>query len=129
MLCNGSIANVEVQKIGCRFPGERCACYSADLLLRQYRRVREESTKRFSYRNIKNVYTIIFFEKSPKAFHEFENVFIHHFEQGTDTGLKINLLQEYNFITFDIFQKTFTIKEYRASWRRGLRSCRWTIRR
>ena len=105
MLCNGSIANVEVQKIGYRFPGERCACYSADLLLRQYRRVREESTKRFSYRNIKNVYTIILFEKSPKAFHEFENVYIHHFEQATDTGLKINLLQEYNFIALDIFRK------------------------
>ena len=104
-LSDGSIANVEVQKIGYRFPGERCACYSADLLLRQYRRVREESTKRFSYRNIKNVYTIILFEKSPKAFHEFENVFIHHFEQGTDTGLKINLLQEYNFIALDIFRK------------------------
>jgi hypothetical protein len=104
-LSDGSIANVEVQKIGYRFPGERCACYSADLLLRQYRRVREESTKRFSYRNIKNVYTIILFEKSPKAFHEFENVYIHHFEQATDTGLKINLLQEYNFIALDIFRK------------------------
>lgn len=104
-LSDGSIANVEVQKIGYRFPGERCACYSADLLLRQYRRVREESQKRFSYRNIKNVYTIILFEKSPKAFHEFENVFIHHFEQATDTGLKINLLQEYNFIALDIFRK------------------------
>ena len=31
---NGSIANIEVQKIGYRFPGERAACYSADLLLR-----------------------------------------------------------------------------------------------
>lgn len=30
-----SIANVEVQKLGYRFPGQRCACYSADLLLRQ----------------------------------------------------------------------------------------------
>ena len=32
---DGSIANVEVQKIGYLFPGERSACYSADLLLRQ----------------------------------------------------------------------------------------------
>ena len=29
---DGSIANVEVQKIGYGFPGERSACYSADLL-------------------------------------------------------------------------------------------------
>lgn len=33
---DGSIANVEVQKIGYAFPGQRSACYSADLLLRQY---------------------------------------------------------------------------------------------
>ena len=38
-----SIANVEVQKLGYKFPGERAACYSSDLLLRQYkRREREE---------------------------------------------------------------------------------------
>ena len=32
-LADGSIANVEVQKIGYAFPGQRSACYSADLLL------------------------------------------------------------------------------------------------
>ena len=128
-LADGSITNVEVQKIGYRFPGERCACYSADLLLRQYRRVREDwdrkekerlsqsadetgyevtrpVRKRFSYQNIKNVYTIVLFEKSPEAFHEFQDTYLHHAEQKTDTGLKINLLQEYHFIALDIFRKT-----------------------
>ena len=38
---DGSIANVEVQKIGYLFPGQRSACYSSDLLLRQYKRVRQ----------------------------------------------------------------------------------------
>ena len=33
-LVDGSLANVEVQKIGYAFPGQRSACYSADLLLR-----------------------------------------------------------------------------------------------
>ena len=126
-LADGSITNVEVQKIGYRFLGERCACYSADLLLRQYRRVREDwdrkererlsalkeeyetirpVRKRFSYQNIKNVYTIVLFEKSPEAFHEFQDIYLHHAEQKTDTGLKINLLQEYHFIALDIFRKT-----------------------
>ncbi len=127
-LADGSITNVEVQKIGYRFPGERCACYSADLLLRQYRRVREDwdrkekerlsqsadetgyevtrpVRKRFSYQNIKNVYTIVLFEKSPEAFREFQDTYLHHAEQKTDTGLKINLLQEYHFIALDIFRK------------------------
>ena len=120
-LSDGSVANVEVQKIGYRFPGERCACYSADLLLRQYKRVREEwdrktaeevpVPRKFSYQCIKNVYTIILFEKSPEAFHEFQDVFFHHSEQKTDTGLKINLLQEYNFIALDIFRKNIYNKE------------------
>ena len=39
-LDNGSIVNIEVQKIGYAFPGERAACYSADLLLRQYGQIR-----------------------------------------------------------------------------------------
>ena len=30
---DGSLANLEVQKIGYLFPGERSACYSSDLLL------------------------------------------------------------------------------------------------
>ena len=40
---NGSIVNLEIQKNGYMFPGERSACYSADLLLRQYRRVRKKN--------------------------------------------------------------------------------------
>ena len=49
-LADGSIANVEVQKIGYAFPGQRSACYSADHLLRQYKKVRGEKGKHFDYR-------------------------------------------------------------------------------
>ena len=45
--------------------------------------------KRFSYQNIKNVYTIVLFEKSPESFHEFENIYLHHAEQI------IELLEKY----------------------------------
>ena len=40
---DGTLANIEVQKIGYAFPGARCACYSSDMLLRQYKRVRQRS--------------------------------------------------------------------------------------
>ena len=40
---DGTLANIEVQKIGYVFPGARCACYSSDMLLRQYKRVRQRS--------------------------------------------------------------------------------------
>lgn len=101
---DGSIANVEVQKVGYLFPGQRSACYSADLLLRQYKRVRSERKKKFSYRDIKSVYTIILFEKSPKEFQKFPENYYHFSEQKTDTGLKIELLQKYLFIPLDIFK-------------------------
>ena len=71
---DGSIANVEVQKIGYKFPGQRAACYSADLLLRQYKRVKDvaaENGKSFSYSSIKTVYTIVFFEQSPAEFKKY----------------------------------------------------------
>ena len=99
-----SIANVEVQKLGYKFPGERAACYSSDLLLRQYKRVKGEKGKKFSYRDIKKVYTIIFYEHSPAEFHRFPDRFIHRSSQKTDTGLEINLLQEFVFIPLDIFR-------------------------
>ena len=62
-----SIANVEVQKIGYLFAGQRSACYSADLLLRQYKH-------------------------------------IHRFSQKSDTGVEMELLQEYVYIPLDVFR-------------------------
>ncbi|MEQ3267863.1 PD-(D/E)XK nuclease family transposase [Dorea longicatena] len=73
---NGSIVNLEIQKNGYMFPGERSACYSADLLLRQYRRVRKKNKQegkktKSCYRDIKDVYTIVLFETSPSQLHKF----------------------------------------------------------
>ena len=103
-LTDGSIANVEIQKVGYAFPGQRSACYSADLLLRQYRQVRNQMTKEtFSYREISNVYTIVLFEKSTPEFHTFPDQYIHKFRQRSDTGLQIDLLQEFVFVALDIY--------------------------
>ena len=111
---DGSIANVEVQKVGYMFPGQRCACYSADLLLRQYKRVRDQSREhKFSYKDIKNVYTIVLYENSPKEFHLHENCYIHRAEQVVDSGLKLNLLQKYIFLPLDIFKKSHHNKPIR----------------
>ena len=103
-LADNSLANVEVQKIGYSFPGQRSACYSSDLLLRQYKRVKGEKKKAFSYKDIKSVYTIVFFETSIKEFHEYPQNYIHKFKQQSDTGLELELLQKYVFIPLDIFR-------------------------
>ena len=118
---DGSIANLEVQKVGYLFPGQRSACYSADLLLRQYKRVRGETRerKKFSYRDIKNVYTIVLFEKSPKEFYDYSEEYYHFFEQKSNTGLVIELLQKYLFIPLDIFRENkhnVDIREKRDAW-------------
>ena len=106
-LADTSLANVEVQKIGYRFPGQRSACYSSDLLLRQYKRVKGEKKKAFSYKDIKSVYTIVFFETSIKEFHEYPQNYIHKFKQQSDTGLELELLQKYVFIPLDIFRTIY----------------------
>ena len=103
-LADGSIANLEIQKIGYKFPGARSACYSADLLLRQYQRIRSKRKKKFSYREMKHVYTIVLFENSPKEFMEYSDSFIHRFEQQSNTGIQIDLLQKYVFISLDMFR-------------------------
>ncbi len=100
---DGTIANIEVQKIGYAFPGERASCYSADLLLRQYKRVRDERKEAFSYRDLAPVYTIVFMEKSPQQFHNYPDTYIHYVSESSDTGIKLNLLQNFIFIPVDIF--------------------------
>jgi hypothetical protein len=100
---DGTIANIEVQKLGYAFTGERASCYSADLLLRQYKRVRDKPRENFTYKNIAPVYTIVFLENSPKAFKEFSDQYIHTFFTVSDTGLSLNMLQNFIFIPVDIF--------------------------
>ncbi len=102
---DGTLANVEIQKIGYAFPGARSACYSADMLLRQYKRVRAKQGEDFSYNNIKNVYLIVIFENSPKEFWEFPNVYYHRSKQVFDSSLNLNLLQEFIMIPLDIFRE------------------------
>lgn len=102
---DGSLANVEIQKIGYAFPGPRSACYSADMLLRQYKRVRTTQEKQFDYEKIKNVYLIVIYEKSPTEFREYPDIFYHRSKQIFNSGLELNLLQEYIMIPLDIYHK------------------------
>ena len=103
---DGSIVNIEVQKIGYMFPGKRAACYSADLLLRQYKRIRDKKKKQFTYKDVKPVYVIVLFEKSPAEFCKLKEDYIHHFKACSDTGVELDLLQEFYFISLDIFRET-----------------------
>ena len=101
---NGSLVNVEIQKIDYTFPGARVSCYSADLLLREYKRMRDKHKKHFSYRDIMPVYTVVIFEQSPKELREAKEDYIHKSKTVFDTGVKVNLLQNFIFISLDNFR-------------------------
>ena len=125
---DGRILNLEMQKLGYKFPGDRAACYLEDLLLRQYKRVRG-SNKEADYRDVKPVYLIVIFENSPKEFKSFakefekalaegcdeagvaddctlkdvKQTYFHHITPISDTGIELNLLYNFYFISLDIY--------------------------
>ena len=76
------------------------------MLLRQYKRVRSERKKKFTYHDIKTVYTIVFFENSTREFQKIKDSYIHRSRQIFDTGLELETLQEYVLIPLDIFRET-----------------------
>lgn len=105
-----SLANIECQRYGYKFPGQRAACYSADLLMRQYRRIKSEKGKSFSYKDIQKVCCVIFYVNSPSEFKSYSPTYIHHIKQQTDSELDLNLLQEFYFVNLDIFQDVMQYK-------------------
>lgn len=103
---DGSLINIEIQKQSYAFPAERITCYSSDLVMRQYVRVKGSKGKTFTYRDIKKVYVIVIFEQSMGIFHKMGELYIHHGETRFDTGLPLKLLQEFYLVALDVFRKT-----------------------
>ena len=121
-LADGSITTVEIQKLATAFPAERMSCYSADLLLRQYEQVKNELLERFNYDALNKVYTIVIFENTDaessnapvyRAFHtpETNQLYLHHGKTVFDTGLQIDLLQEFYLISLDVFRNVGYAKD------------------
>ena len=104
-LSDGSLANVEIQKIPYMFTAERISCYSSDLLMREYSRLKKD--KNFKYSDMKKVYTIVLYEKTEGDFKDpmLQGAYIHHGKTRFDTSLKLNLLQEYFLIALDVFDQ------------------------
>lgn len=118
----GELADVEIQKFGYLFPGERASCYAADMMMRQYEREKNRRGDKFNYKDLKKIYTIVIMENSSAEFKAFPDSYIHRGEWKFDTGLKMNLLQEFYFIPLDIFLETTdnkdksTIKNELEAW-------------
>ena len=121
MMSDGSIANIEIQKISYDFQAERISCYSADLVLRQYKMItgnREiggagsdggsmKGSSKPSYKDMRPVHTIILFENSSSGLiSEVDKaLYFHVGKTKFNTGIKIKLLQDYVLVSLDTFKK------------------------
>lgn len=103
---NGSIIDVEMQKIGYAFPGERSDCYIADFIMRQYNRVKSERGKSFSFRDMCPVYLIVLMESSSKEFSLVAPKYIHRKQICYDSGVQINNLSNIVYISLDTFRSS-----------------------
>lgn len=113
LMADGSIANIEIQKISYDFPAERISCYSADLVLRQYKMITGKSdnsingSSKPSYKDMRKVHTIILFEDSNKSLiSEVDKaLYFHVGKTKFNTGIKIELLQDFVLVSLDTFKK------------------------
>ena len=104
-LDGGAMVNVEIQKIGYLFPGERASCYLSDFVMHQYNRVRDERKERFSFRDLKPVILIVIMEDSPSPFLEVFPQYIHRERITYDSGAKVRSLFQTIYISLDTFHK------------------------
>lgn len=112
-LSNKSYINVEMQRIGYGFPSERSFCYGAELLVKQYDILREKHGKNFSYEKLHPVYVIVLMENTPGLFHEKTGNYIHRSEMIFDTGIKMNNLLNFIYISLDIFRENIHNKKHK----------------
>ena len=118
LMADGSIANIEIQKISYDFPAERISCYSADLVLRQYKMITGNNqtgkheasmngSSKPSYKDMRKVHTIILFEDSNKSLISDMDkaLYFHVGKTRFNTGIKIELLQDFVLVSLDTFKK------------------------
>lgn len=109
-MADGSVVNVEIQKVPYMFPAERISCYSSDLVMRQYRRESERGRREnrgITYKNLKKVHTIVFFEQSNSRLISGldEKMYFHEGKTRFNSGINMELLQEFHLISLDTFKK------------------------
>ena len=102
-LADGSMVNVEMQRIGYHFPIERTFCYGADMLVRQYDRIRANQEKDFAYDDMKPVFVIVLMEKSPAFFRKQPGTYLYRSEFRLNNDTEIPNLLNFVYIALDYF--------------------------
>lgn len=104
-LADGSCVNVEMQKRGLMFPGERSCCYAADFISREYAMVRAEKGKDFTYKDLPSYYQIVLMEESTGNFLQASPHYIHREQISYDSGAKVKALWHTIYVSLDTFHK------------------------
>ena len=103
-LSDGSIVDVEMQKHGYLFTGERSSCYISDMIMRQYNRIKKKRKKKFRFSHMKPVYLVVLLENSTPEFKMVTPKYIHRLENHFDSGVNIKLLSNLTYISLDTFR-------------------------
>ena len=103
---DGSIANVEMQRIGYRFPGERTNCYLADMTMRQYNKVRSMRGQGFSYKDMKPIRLIVIMDISSAEFRSVSPQYIHTRTTSYSSGARVTDLEEVTYISLDTYRES-----------------------
>jgi hypothetical protein len=105
-LSDMSYMNVEIQKVGYAFPGERTSCYASDLILRQYDKLKADMGNQFSYYSMCPVRIIVIMEESNDTFKKVSPHYMHRRMVSYDSGAKVAELSDIVYVSLDTFQKT-----------------------
>lgn len=101
---DGEIIDVEMQKIGYHFPGQRSDCYASDFIMRQYNRIKAQKGKTFTYQDLKPIYIIILMEQSSSEFKNTFPAYIHREIRSYDSGADVRHLSKNIYISLDVFK-------------------------
>ena len=106
-LADGRYLNVEMQKIGYRFPAERTDCYLADLVMRQYNDLKREKGRNFDFRDLSKVMSIVIMEQSSRPFRQGQDFYIHRGKVKYDSGIRLDGLFENIYVSLDTYKNIF----------------------
>ena len=105
-LQDGSRVDVEMQKIGLYFPGERSSCYAADAIMRQYTELKSKLRENFSYKEMRPFFLIVLMERSSAPFKKVAPKYIHTEQIFYDSGAEVTSLSNIKYISLDTFRNT-----------------------
>lgn len=101
----GETYNIEMQKIGHMFPGERSSCYVSDAIMRQYIAKKAEHKDHFRYVHMKPVYLIVLMEESSFPLKQVSPEYIHKQINSYSSGAEITSLEHVCYFSLDTFEE------------------------